>query len=226
VTAADVDAGAEVQQSDASKSTIAINTSDVVNLLGEDVASNGSIGLSSGTGTSGANVTTTEDGYLSVSTNEALTTDSQAAIENGNGTTNLSGAADSEAAIENSNGTTNLSNATDSQAAIESSNGTTNLIGAIGSEGEDETAEAVAMNAAAGSSKTRDGQDSELSQDEQDAQYKSGEASIEYSAGLSEATDEDEDEDEEEKRRKREQRSEEEEQQDSQAEIQYKNAVA
>lgn len=226
VTTADVDAGAEVQQSDASKSTIAINTSDVVNLLGEDVVSNGSIGLSSGTGTSGTNVTTTEDGYLSVSTDKALTADSQAAIENSDGTTNLSGAADSEAAIENSNGTTNLSNATDSQAAIESSNGTTNLIGAIGSEGEDETAEAVAMNAAAGSSKTRDGQDSELSQDEQDARYKSGEASIEYSAGLSEATDEDEDKDEEEKRRKREQRSEKEEQQDSQAEIQYKNAVA
>lgn len=226
VTTADVDAETGVQQSDASKSTIAINTSDVVNLLGEDVVSNGSIGLSSGTGTSGTNVTTTEDGYLSVSTDKALTADSQAAIENSDGTTNLSGAADSEAAIENSNGTTNLSNATDSQAAIESSNGTTNLIGAIGSEGEEETAEAVAMNAAAGSSKTRDGQDSELSQDEQDAQYKSGEASIEYSAGLSEATDEDEDEDEEENRRKREQRSEEEEQQDSQAEIQYKNAVA
>ena len=226
VTTADVDAGAEVQQSDASKSTIAINTSDVVNLLGEDVVSNGSIGLSSGTGTSGTNLTTTEDGYLSVSTDKALTADSQAAIENSDGTTNLSGAADSEAAIENSNGTTNLSNATDSQAAIEGSNGTTNLIGAIGSESEEETAEAVAMNAAGGSSKTRDGQDSELSQDEQDARYKSGEASIEYSAGLSEATDEDEDKDEEEKRRNREQRSEEEEQQDSQAEIQYKNAVA
>ena len=61
--------GAGIATDNSSEGTIAIEVSEVVNLLGGDVASDGTVSLSNTDGTSEFTVGSTEEGYLSVGTN-------------------------------------------------------------------------------------------------------------------------------------------------------------
>lgn len=61
--------GAGIATDNSSEGTIGIELSEVVNLLGGDVASDGTVSLSNADGTSEFTVGSTEEGYLSVDTN-------------------------------------------------------------------------------------------------------------------------------------------------------------
>lgn len=96
-----------------SSGTIAIEVADVVNLVGSDVASDGTMSLTNTAGTSALSVDSTEEGYLSVGTAESLGEDGLGTEEG-----SLSLAADAEDGADGTEGSISIENDDETEGTI------------------------------------------------------------------------------------------------------------
>ena len=167
-----------------SSGTIAIEVADVVNLVGSDVASDGTMSLTNTAGTSALSVDSTEEGYLSVGTAESLGEDGLGTEEG-----SLSLAADAEDGADGTEGSISIENDDETE-------------GTIGLETED--GNSLIDDNEEGASRASSGRTARMSLSNADESSESSESSEnseneESQAGTAEDEDkEDEDKDEEE----------------------------